>query len=464
MGGVAVEWTVKLEAKFGWGEVQTFEIGRLSRRVQGLTAGEIGLMLDEAKAVLVELQRRMVESQIEEKVACMRVCTHCLRSQQIRDLRTRTLQTLFGTVRVGAPRIRLCACVDKAPFEEVSFSPLAELLSDRCTPELRRLQAELGARHSFREAARLWSAFLPCSPPNHASIRNRLHRVAAAMESAEISAVPPSGACQEATGGSEDGITVLIDGAHIRAIPGHQTRHLDVTVGKVEAPGRTPRRFALAPLAADRPLAQIRAALTEQGWTGEQPVTVISDGEAALPELVRCAARCDIRHILDWWHISMRVRHAEQALAGVYALEPVHRGGLDMVEFSINRLRHLIWNGYHEEARGELFDVRHLAHEAVYLNGERLRLAVSRFLARCEELRGYLENNVAALIDYSRRYHSGQPVSTSRAEGCVDEIANARMAKRRRMRWLPRGAHRVAIVRAAVLDSRLRTEPLQMTA
>ncbi len=65
----------------------------------------------------------------------------------------------------------------------------------------------------------------------------------------------------------------------------------------------------------------------------------------------------------------MRVRHAEQALAGVSALEPIHRGGLDMLEYGISRLRHLIWNGYHHEARRELFDARHLAHEAVYLNG-----------------------------------------------------------------------------------------------
>ena len=59
-GGTAVEWTVKLEAKFGWGEVRSFEVGRLSRRMQGLTADEIGLMLDEGKALLGELQRRMV--------------------------------------------------------------------------------------------------------------------------------------------------------------------------------------------------------------------------------------------------------------------------------------------------------------------------------------------------------------------------------------------------------------------
>jgi hypothetical protein len=182
---------------------------------------------------------------------------------------------------------------------------------------------------------------------------------------------------------------------------------------------------------------------------------VISDGEAALPDLVRRATQADVLHILDWWHISMRVRHAEQALAGVFALAPTNHAGLDMVEYRLSRIRHLLWNGYHGEAGRELFSLQHLAREAVYLNGDRLRPAVGRFLARCEELRGYLANNEAALVEYSRRYHSGQTVSTSRAEGCVDEIANARMAKRRRMRWSPRGAHRVAVVRAAVLDGRL---------
>ena len=50
-------------------------------------------------------------------------------------------------------------------------------------------------------------------------------------------------------------------------------------------------------------------------------MTVISDGEAALPGLVRSATGGAIVHILDWWHISMRVRHVEQALRGIFALE-----------------------------------------------------------------------------------------------------------------------------------------------
>jgi len=57
-----MEWTVELEAKFGWGEMWSLEVGRFSRRVRGLTADEIGLMLDEAKTLLAEPQRRIVES------------------------------------------------------------------------------------------------------------------------------------------------------------------------------------------------------------------------------------------------------------------------------------------------------------------------------------------------------------------------------------------------------------------
>ena len=114
----------------------------------------------------------------------------------------------------------------------------------------------------------------------------------------------------------------MIDGAHIRAVPGHQSRRLDVTVGKVETAGRPPRRFALAPMGAEQPAQAIRAALIEQGWRLGRPVTVISDGEPALPNLVCAAKGGPVSHILDWWHISMRVRHIEQALAGIYALRP----------------------------------------------------------------------------------------------------------------------------------------------
>ena len=60
------------------------------------------------------------------------------------------------------------------------------------------------------------------------------------------------------------------------------------------------------------------------------------------------------------------------------------------------------------------------------------------------------------MIDFGRR-REGQPISASRAESFVNYLVNARMNKRRQIRWPPRGADRVLQVRAAVLDSRLDT-------
>lgn len=169
-------------------------------------------------------------------------------------------------------------------------------------------------------------------------------------------------------------------------------------------------------------------------------MTVISDGEP-------------VRYILGWWHILMRVRHIEQALAGIFALRPTQQAGLDDISVDVERLRHLIWNGYADEAGQALWALIHLASEAIYLNGEHFGPAVRRFLLHCQELRTYLANNDCALIEYGTRYRAGRPISSAPTEGSVAEIANARMAKRKR--WSPRGAHCVATVRAAVLDGRL---------
>ena len=147
-----MEWRIKLEAKTGWGEVTEEEIASLSRRTIAATDEDVGMSLAESKAILAALQQAIVTTQIDEYVTCSRVCRSCLSFLSIRDRRSRKLQTLFGTVVVSAPRIRVCACINELGLEDKSVSPIAHLLPDRCTPELRRLQAELSSRLSFREA------------------------------------------------------------------------------------------------------------------------------------------------------------------------------------------------------------------------------------------------------------------------------------------------------------------------
>ncbi|CAG1015353.1 MAG: hypothetical protein F9K19_09680 [Rhizobiaceae bacterium] len=86
----------------------------------------------------------------------------------------------------------------------------------------------------------------------------------------------------------------------------------------------------------------IRNALRAQGWLPDRKVIVLSDGDPSLGGAVRTAIRWSVTHILDWFHISMRVRHVEQALAGLLGSGLEHKGPLDYAAFNVDRLRHLI--------------------------------------------------------------------------------------------------------------------------
>lgn len=436
-----------LETTAETGEKRTEELCSFSLTEQ--CHSELGLKLEQGKAVLTQLQGSILQHQMEEISAASRICPCCGRSRPVHDYRTRVLDTLFGRFRLKVLRRRKCSC---RLGESDKLSQFTQVLRDRATPELRRLQAELGARHSFREAARILETFLPCSKQHNTTVRNRLGKVAKDITDAE----PP--VCETL---SSHPLTVFIDGAHIRCRPEYQKRHVDVVVGKIETRNMC-RRFGLAPQAANSPSAQLRRDLDGLGWDGWRPVTVISDGEAALPNLIRAATSGRVRHILDWWHISMRVQHVENAIKGLVQRKDFP-GTTALLITPVETLRWNLWHGRIQVAGTHLqWLIVDCARLAKF--GTALRDQAQRALARCHDLHSYLTNNLGSLVNYGKRYRSGLPISTSRAEGCVDDIGNARMGKRRRMRWSPRGAHNVAVTRAAVLDGRLSVSTHQIAA
>jgi len=449
--------------------VTTTELATFSRPAMIGTLAEVGLVLSETKTLLARLQASMLCGQVAEYAAHHRACVECGALRPLKDRRTRRLQTLFGTVEVEAPRFKLCRCRVTTPMAEtVLFSPVCALLSTRCTPELERMQAEMGARTSFRDAARILEALLPVSPANHESLRSRTHAVALQLEATDRQAVAEITAVRDdtdkAAAADERRPIVMLDGAYIRAVPGHQVRNFEAICGKVEREGHATRRFALVRSVAEQPHALLRAPLQSQGWREGDAVTAISDGDPALPALVRSATGGSVEHILDWFHLSMRVQHVEQVMGGLCALEPPPLAPLDLAQIDVERLRHLLWNGHHDKACEALCRIVSWAKDATVLNELGVEAKARRLVARCTELRSYIESNEGALIDYGERYRAGKPTSTSRAEGTVNQLVSARMNKRRQMRWSPRGAHRVLQVRAAVLDGRFGHQALQLAA
>jgi len=180
--------------------------------------------------------------------------------------------------------------------------------------------------------------------------------------------------------------------------------------------------------------------------------------------LVRSATGGPVEHILDWFHLSMRVHHVEQVMGGLCAVEPPPLTPLDLAQVDVERLRHLLWSGCHDKACEALGRITGWAKDATVLNNPAMEARAKRLVARCTELRTYIESNEGAVVNYGERYRAGKPISTSRAEGTVNQLVSARMNKRKQMRWSPQGAHRVLQVRAAVLDGRFGHQAFQLAA
>lgn len=181
-----MEVRIIVETTFENGTTKTRRFGCLSRPFRRTQPEGFVLLLEDAKMILGQLQNAILLEQIEEVSEARRNSPDCGKVRAIHDDRSRVLNTLFGRFRVKAPRIRRCTCNAKSELNLGGpLSPLARFFPDRSTPELRRLQAEIGARYSFREAARILETFTPCEKQVNTSVRNRPGKVVRNIEAIE---------------------------------------------------------------------------------------------------------------------------------------------------------------------------------------------------------------------------------------------------------------------------------------
>lgn len=229
------------------------------------------------------------------------------------------------------------------------------------------------------------------------------------------------------------GLSVFLDSAYVRSRPEYQRRNFEVIVGSIESETAGKRRFALSQLGADHPIQHLRSNLKAAGWVDGSAVTVLSDGDPALPRLVRNATSADVHHILDWWHISARIRHVETTFQTL--VSHIETESSAEIAALVETLRWRIWHGQTDRALDAL-DIlfRFAMRLREYTYGQTNDAALS-VASRALDLATYLSHNLSAIANYGHRRQQGKAVSTSRAEGLVNEIANVRMGKKQRMRW-----------------------------
>jgi hypothetical protein len=204
----------------------------------------------------------------------------------------------------------------------------------------------------------------------------------------------------------------------------------------------------------------MRSALETSGWTAASRVAILADGADGLTSLVEAATDKGSRAILDWFHISMRLRAIEQMTAKTASLvEPLDSELSAIIRDKLPRVRYQMWHGRWAAAIHRMRDVFIGAGSAAGKLSSANQAAIEERLERLRRhlltFRDYLVSNREGLTNYSHAYRHGLRISSAPAESGMNHLINQRMGKHQPMRWSAEGAHMLLQVRCAVFDQRL---------
>ncbi|WP_169741602.1 ISKra4 family transposase [Beijerinckia mobilis] len=448
-----MQWILKLERIDETGVLQSRTIGHIERPELASEA-DLGLTHEGGKYLIRQIQAEVTCDQVQAFIAKARICSSCDRARPIKDHRRRKIDTIFGHLRLHAPRYEDCRC-----GASNAASPVGALFPHRSTPELRYLQAKLGSVYSYRQAATILNEFLPdIGSFNPATTRNRVMAVGKVIEEeiqAEIATRPLAEKPVEQ-------MTVGIDGAFVRAASSkNQRRHFEIVLGKIEPLEQSSKVFAAVRDLDAHARERVRSALRTAGRGPTTRLTVLSDGEDAMRLMAGQWLNGQVEHRLDWFHLRRRMEWLGRSLSWTidYA-DPDSQTLQATYQRSLHSVRRNLWHHGRSRHGRWLIALSHLGaqilshHNATHDAGgdpARIREAYKRF----QDLERYTRGNIRSLMDYGRAWHHGEPISTAHIESTVNQIINHRMCKKRQMRWSRWGAQMMLHVRTAYLNGNL---------
>jgi hypothetical protein len=245
-----------------------------------LSPETLGMNLTEAKDLLANVQATMVKEQAEEYIERQRKCPHCGRTLPQKGCHEIVFRSLFGKMTLQSPRFYTCPCQTQ---EKQSFSPLAELLSERTAPELLYLQTKWASLMSYGLTTDLLEEVLPIQA-SIASVFRNTHTVAERIEGelGDEQYMFVEG-CQrdwESLPPPDGPITVGIDGGyvHARDETNRKAGTFEVIVGKVITTEGVKKSFGFVNGYDQKPKRRLFETLKSQGLQMNQDITFLSDG------------------------------------------------------------------------------------------------------------------------------------------------------------------------------------------
>jgi len=416
-----------------------------------LTSDTLGLTLAEAKTVLAQLQDVMVTQQAAAYVAQQQTCPHCGAQRRCKGHHPIVVRSLFGKLTLLSSRLYTCMC--QADDSRQSSSPLAELLSERTTPELRYLEAKWAALLPYGVTVDVLEEVLPLQA-NHTSVYRHLRQVAERLEG-ELGDEQPFfvEGCQrdwDALPRPSGSMTVGIDGGYVHARDGDNRKAgwFEVIVGKSIPTDTAAKCFGFVTDYDTKPKRRLAELLKAQGLQMNQAITFLSDGGDNVRDLQLYLSPI-AEHLLDWFHVTMRITVLRQQLKELLARTATP--DLEKLDAEFERIKWYFWHGNVfralQEIQGVQFDLEGYEEEAP---------CSAKLAKSVREFSGYIEANQQFIPNYGERYRYGEAIATGFVESTVNQVVSKRMVKKQQMRWTKKGAHLLLQVRTQVLNDDLR--------
>jgi len=254
----------------------------------------------------------------------------------------------------------------------------------------------------------------------------------------------------------EGSFTVGIDGGYLRNWV-DKKHTFEVIVGKSirsfdegEEEDRTPslKRFGFVQTLDTQSKQRLHEVLQSQDLQMNQAITFLSDGDDKLRAL-QMEMSPKATHILDWFHLTMKLTVLGQYGKGLVQCEAVLG---EQIQDQIERLKWSLWHGQVDKALGKI-DVLETSIEPfseTYARFVQLVKALS-------ELRTYIVHNRHVIPNDGERYRNGEPIATGFVESTVNEVVSKRFCKKQQMQWSKEGAHLLLQTRVRTLNGELGT-------
>jgi hypothetical protein len=328
---------------------------------------------------------------------------------------------------------------------------------DNISPELAKIQAELGATLSFRKAKnslKLMSG-KNRSINNHMRIRetvfstgkgiseynSQLFKNSEQENSSKPELCYQNEACGEYSYNYNKELIIGVDGAYIHDadLPGH---NFEAMVAKIYNPENISEvskdRYAItkkqcvgSAMKDEQKImkGKVLEAAKLEGLDKNTKVVGLADGARNCWNVIESIApHCAfLLCILDWFHIAKYFTSIKKQLPHDA------KGFLDSAHGAL-------WYGETEMA---LICLRNLLS----------RLTEKSYIEKVEKLITYIDNNKDYIVSYEDRSIQGLPFSSQMAESTVEHFVAERFKKKQKMAWIRQSSHNVLQVRGSIISN-----------